>query len=229
MEYFFRHGDDLNTNIKMPMIWGFLLIYLIVIYKLRYKRKILSVQLVSLSIIEIALFIWYFAGKELFIREGLPLYHCRIAALMMAISFFRENYKLSNYFAWLGIIGTLIAYSFPDPSKYLWPHITNLTYILGHILSIGSALMILTNERRELDLSYICKLTLAMNLVIYLLNKILSANYGYLNNLPDSLAINFASPVLFIAISLGLIFLIYCLSKIELNKIRGEIRNRILM
>lgn len=221
MEYFFRHSEDLKTNIKMPLVWGFLLIYLILIYKLRHKRKILSIQLGSLSIIEIALFLWYYSGRRLFIKEGLPLYHCRIAAFMMAISFFRKNYKLSNYFAWLGIIGTLIAYSFPDPSKYLWPHITNLTYILGHILSIGSALMILANERRELDLSFICKLTLTMNLVIYLLNKTLSANYGYLNKLPDSLAINFASPVLFIAISLGLIFLIYGLSKIKLKKIGG--------
>lgn len=219
MEYFFRHGEDLNTNIKMPLVWGILLVYLMMIYKLRYKRKILSIQLVCLSIVEIALFLWYYAGRKLFIREGLPLYHCRIAALMMAISFFSKNYKLSNYFAWLGIIGALIAYSFPDPSKYLWPHITNLTYILGHILSIGSALMILANERRELDLSFTCKLTLTMNLIIYLLNKTLSANYGYLNNLPDSLAINVASPVLYMGISLGLIILIYGLSKINFRKI----------
>lgn len=219
MEYFFRHGEDLNTNIKMPLVWGLLLVYLIMICRIRYKRKILSIQLVCLSIVEIALFLWYYAGRKLFIIEGLPLYHCRIAALMMDISFFSKNYKLSNYFAWLGIIGTLIAFSFPDPSKYLWPHITNLTYILGHILSMGSAFMIIINERKELDLRFICKLTLAMNLVIYILNKTLSANYGYLNKLPDSLAINVASPVLYIGISLGLIFLIYSLSKINFRKI----------
>lgn len=219
MEYFFRHSEDLKTNINMPLFWGFLLIYLILIYKLRHKRKILPIQLVSLSIIEIALFIWYYEDKLLFIREGLPLYHCRIAAFMMAISFFLKSYKLSNYFAWLGIIGTLIAYSFPDPSKYLWPHITNLTYILGHSLSIGSALMILTNEKRELDFRFICKLTLAMNFVIYLVNKIASANYGYLNHLPESFLINFPSPVLYLGISLGLIFLIYKLSRINLRKV----------
>lgn len=219
MEYFFRHSEDLRTNIKMPLVWGFLLIYLILIYKLRYKRKILAIQLVSLSLIELALFLWYYEGKILFIREGLPLYHCRIAAFMMAISYFRKDYKLSNYFAWLGIIGTLTAYSFPDPSKYLWPHITNLTYVLGHILSIGSALMILTNERRELDFKLICKTTLSMNLMIYLLNKTVSANYGYLNHLPDSFSISLPSPVLYLVISCGLIFLIYGLSKINFRKI----------
>lgn len=219
MEYFFRHSEDLRTNIKMPLVWGFLLIYLILIYKLRYKRKILAIQLVSLSLIELALFLWYYEGKVLFIREGLPLYHCRIAAFMMAISHFRKDYKLSNYFAWLGIIGTLTAYSFPDPSKYLWPHITNLTYVLGHILSIGSALMILTNERRELDFKLICKITLSMNLMIYLLNKTVSANYGYLNHLPDSFSISLPSPVLYLVISCGLIFLIYGLSKINFRKI----------
>ena len=203
----------------MPLVWGFLLIYLILIYKLRYKRKILAIQLVSLSLIELALFHWYYEGKVLFIREGLPLYHCRIAAFMMAISYFRKDYKLSNYFAWLGIIGTLTAYSFPDPSKYLWPHITNLTYVLGHILSIGSALMILTNERRELDFKLICKITLSMNLMIYLLNKTVSANYGYLNHLPDSFSISLPSPVLYLVISCGLIFLIYGLSKINFRKI----------
>lgn len=219
MEYFFRHSEDLRTNIKMPLVWGFLLIYLILIYKLRYKRKILAIQLVSLSLIELALFLRYYEGKVLFIREGLPLYHCRIAAFMMAISYFRKDYKLSNYFAWLGIIGTLTAYSFPDPSKYLWPHITNLTYVLGHILSIGSALMILTNERRELDFKLICKITLSMNLMIYLLNKTISANYGYLNHLPDSFSISLPSPVLYLVISCGLIFLIYGLSKINFRKI----------
>ncbi len=219
MEYFFRHSEDLRTNIKMPLVWGFLLIYLILIYKLRYKRKILAIQLVSLSLIELALFLRYYEGKVLFIREGLPLYHCRIAAFMMAISYFRKDYKLSNYFAWLGIIGTLTAYSFPDPSKYLWPHITNLTYVLGHILSIGSALMILTNERRELDFKLICKITLGMNLMIYLLNKTVSANYGYLNHLPDSFSISLPSPVLYLVISCGLIFLIYGLSKINFRKI----------
>ena len=219
MEYFFRHSEDLRTNIKMPLVWGFLLIYLILIYKLRYKRKNLAIQLVSLSLIELALFLWYYEGKVLFIREGLPLYHCRIAAFMMAISHFRKDYKLSNYFAWLGIIGTLTAYSFPDPSKYLWPHITNLTYVLGHILSIGSALMILTNERRELDFKLICKITLSMNLMIYLLNKTVSANYGYLNHLPDSFSISLPSPVLYLVISCGLIFLIYGLSKINFRKI----------
>lgn len=219
MEYFFRHSEDLRTNIKMPLVWGFLLIYLILIYKLRYKRKILAIQLVSLSLIELALFLRYYEGKVLFIREGLPLYHCRIAAFMMAISYFCKDYKLSNYFAWLGIIGTLTAYSFPDPSKYLWPHITNLTYVLGHILSIGSALMILTNERRELDFKLICKITLSMNLMIYLLNKTVSANYGYLNHLPDSFSISLPSPVLYLVISCGLIFLIYGLSKINFRKI----------
>lgn len=219
MEYFFRHSEDIRTNIKMPLVWGFLLIYLILIYKLRYKRKILAIQLVSLSLIELALFLRYYEGKVLFIREGLPLYHCRIAAFMMAISYFRKDYKLSNYFAWLGIIGTLTAYSFPDPSKYLWPHITNLTYVLGHILSIGSALMILTNERRELDFKLICKITLSMNLMIYLLNKTVSANYGYLNHLPDSFSISLPSPVLYLVISCGLIFLIYGLSKINFRKI----------
>lgn len=219
MEYFFRHSEDLRTNIKMPLLWGILLIYLIIIYKLRYKRKILPIQLVSLSIIEIALLLWYYEGKLLFIREGLPLYHCRIAAFMMTISYFRKDYKLSNYFAWLGIIGALIAFSFPDPSKYLWPHITNLTYVLGHSLSMGSALMILTNERRDLDLKFICKITLIMNFVIYLVNKIASANYGFLDHLPDSFPMNFPSPVLYFGISFGMIVLIYELSKINLKKL----------
>ncbi len=219
MEYFFRHSEDLKTNIKMPLVWGILLIYLILIYKLRHRRKILPIQLVSLSIIEIALLLWYYEDKLLFIREGLPLYHCRIAAFMMAISYFRKDYKLSNYFAWLGIIGTLIAFSFPDPSKYLWPHITNLTYVLGHSLSLGSALMILTNEKRDLDLKFISKITLSMNLVIYLLNKIVSANYGYLDRLPDSFPLSLPSPILYLTISGGLIFLLYFLSKINFRKI----------
>ena len=79
--------------------------------------------------------------------------------------------------------------------------------------------MILTNERRELDFKLICKITLSMNLMIYLLNKTVSANYGYLNHLPDSFSISLPSPVLYLVISCGLIFLIYGLSKINFRKI----------
>ena len=88
MEYFFRHTPDPKTNISMGMVWLFLIIYLLFVYKFRYNKKLLKVQFVFIILVELSLIYWYYKGKVIFLKEGLPLYHCRVAAFMMPIAYF---------------------------------------------------------------------------------------------------------------------------------------------
>ena len=212
MEHFFRHTPDPKANISMAKVWLILIIYLLVIYRFREKKKLLELQLIFIAIVEVSLIIWYYKGKDIFFVEGLPLYHCRIAGFMMPIAYFTKRYKLLNYFSYLGIIGPLVAYTVPDPSKYMWPHITNVTYICAHTMLIASGLMVVSSLRRDLDLKYISKVTLLMNLIIYIANKIFAANYGYLATLPESMSINVPSILLLFAMSFLIIIAIYFLN-----------------
>ena len=214
MEYFFRHTPDPKTNISMIMVWVFLIIYLLFIYKFRYNKKLLEFQFIFIILVELCLIYWYYRGKVIFLKEGLPLYHCRIAAFMMPIAYFLKKYKLANYFAFIAIIGPLVAYSIPDPSKYMWPHITNITYVCAHTMLIASGLMLILNNRVNLDFKYIIKVTLVVNLVIFFANYLFDANYGYIRKLPESLGIKIPSIVLLLAISMLLVLGIYILNSI---------------
>lgn len=214
MEYFFRHNPDPHSNINMFGVWILLLVYLFVIYWFRSKKKLLKTQLFLVVLVEFALIFWYSMDKSLFLLEGLPLYHCRIAAFMLPISYFTKKYKLASYFAYLGVIGPLVAYSIPDPSKYMWPHITNLTYVCAHSMLIGSSLMFLLSEREELSVNTIIKITMIMNVIVSILNTIIGSNYGYLSRLPDNLGLHIISPVLFISISALMIITINSLQNL---------------
>lgn len=224
MEYFFRHTPDPKTNISMGMVWIFLIIYLLFSYKFRYSKKLLEFQFVFIILVELSLIYWYYTGKVIFLKEGLPLYHCRVAAFMMPIAYFTKKYKLASYFSYMAIIGPLVAYSIPDPSKFMWPHITNVTYVCAHTMLIASGLMFIINNREDLDLKYIIKVTLGINLIIYLANYIFDANYGYLRNLPESLGINIHSIVLLLAISLLLVLGIYALNIVARKILRNKLK-----
>lgn len=214
MEYFFRHNPDPQTNINMIGVWIFLFIYLLIIYMFRSNKNILKTQLILVVLVEIALILWYFQDKDLFLIEGLPLYHCRIAAFMLPIFYFTKQYKLASYFAYLGVIGPLVAYSIPDPSKFMWPHITNLTYVCAHSMLLGSSLMFLFTERKLLSVNTIIKVTFIMNAIITSINILCGANYGYLSELPENLGVNVISPVLFVVISLLIVITVNALQNL---------------
>lgn len=134
MTQFFRYTEDAYTDINITLLRIMLLIVILLAYKIKNKQKLLKPALVLGFAGQILLFTWYVGNHNIFIKEGLPLFHCRISAIMMLVACIFHNDKLLRYFAWLGLIGAIISFAFPDPSKYLWPHVTNLTYTMNHLL-----------------------------------------------------------------------------------------------
>lgn len=201
MTYFFRYEPDGVHNMPIFIIRIVFIAALLFAYTLKHNKKLLQISLVLGLFLQVVLFIWYSGNPVLFMKEGLPLYHCRLSAIMLAVSYFLKKEKWMRYFAWLGLLGAIIAFSFPDPSPFLWPHITNITYIGSHMLLGISAVIILCQEETELNIKDIFLYTVLMNLVISFVNHFMGSNYGYLKALPKMFPFDFMPIQLFFILS----------------------------
>lgn len=201
MTYFFRYEPDGVHNMSIFIIRIVFIAVLLFAFTQKHNKKLLQISLLLGLFLQAALFIWYSGNPLLFMKEGLPLYHCRLSAIMLAVSYFLKKEKWVRYFAWLGLVGAIIAFSFPDPSPFLWPHITNITYIGSHILLGLTAVIILCQEKTELNMKDIFLYTVAMNLVISFVNHFMGSNYGYLKALPKMFPFDFMPIQLFFILS----------------------------
>lgn len=213
MEYFFRHRPDQGFDFNMGLVRLGLIFFLIFIYKVRNKKQTLPILLSLSAIMQLVLFFWYTKDPDLFIKEGLPLYHCRIAGLMIPIAYLIKKENIESYFANLAIIGTLVAFAIPDPSKFAWPHITNITYVANHYLLIGSGLLIGIKNKKDLDIKNILIISLGMNILISMVNLKLNTNYGYLSQVPIPGLENLAKPLIFFAMTILISLVIYAIEK----------------
>lgn len=201
MTYFFRYEPDGVHNMSIFIIRIVFIAVLLFAYAQKQNKKLLQISLLLGLFLQAALFIWYSGNPLLFMKEGLPLYHCRLSAIMLAVSYFLKKEKWMRYFAWLGLLGAIIAFSFPDPSPFLWPHITNITYIGSHILLGLTAVIIICQEKTELNMKDIFLYTVTMNLVISFVNHFMGSNYGYLKALPKMFPYDFMPIQLFFILS----------------------------
>ena len=202
MTEFFRYNEDAYTNINITLLRLSLVLVIFLAYKLKHKTNLLKPALFVGLFGQILLFAWYAGNNTLFIKEGLPLFHCRISAIMMLIAYILHNDKLMRYFAWLGLIGAIISFAFPDPSKYLWPHITNLTYIINHLLLGYCGATILFTQQTTLKLKHSLIITTIMNALIMTVNLIMHTNYGYLVQFPQTVPVRFTPKVTFLIMTL---------------------------
>ena len=178
MSYFFRYEPDGAHNMPILMISLLFVAILLFAYIQKNNKKLLWISLLLGLALQLTLFLWYSGNSTIFTKEGLPLYHCRLSAIMLAVSYLLKKEKLMRYFSWLGLLGAMIAFSFPDPSPFLWPHITNITYIFSHMLLGLSSVIVLTKEETVLSNKDIFLYTIVMNLVISFVNHFLGSNYG---------------------------------------------------
>ena len=216
MTYFFRYEPDGVHNMSIFIIRIVFIAVLLFAYTQKQNKKLLQISLLLGLFLQAVLFIWYSGNPLLFMKEGLPLYHCRLSAIMLAVSYFLKKEKWMRYFAWLGLLGAIIAFSFPDPSPFLWPHITNITYIGSHMLLGMSAVIILCQEEIELNIKDIFLYTVTMNLVISFVNHFMGSNYGYLKALPKMFPFDFMPIQLFFILSVLISVIIIVTEKIYL-------------
>ena len=214
MTYFFRYEPDGVHNMSIFIIRIVFIAVLLFAHTQKHNKKLLKISLTLGLFLQVVLFFWYSGNPALFMKEGLPMYHCRLSAIMLAVSYFLKKEKWMRYFAWLGLLGAIIAFSFPDPSPFLWPHITNITYIGSHMLLGMSAVIILCQEETELKIKDIFLYTVTMNLVISFVNHFMGSNYGYLKALPKMFPYDFMPIQLFFILSVLISVIIIVTEKI---------------
>ena len=112
MTYFFRYEPDGVHNMSIFIIRIVFIAVLLFAHTQKHNKKLLKISLILGLFLQVVLFFWYSGNPVLFMKEGLPMYHCRLSAIMLAVSYFLKKEKWMRYFAWLGLLGAIIAFSF---------------------------------------------------------------------------------------------------------------------
>lgn len=147
--------------------------------KVAYQRFIQILQSVQL----IVLYSWYW-GNLMPLSESLPFYHCRIAMFVMLLISGTSKYK--QYFALLGTFGATAALAYPLFDPYPFPHVTILSFIIGHAALLGNALLYLFKnyEASLLNLKNVTVITFSLNALIGVVNLVVGGDYGFLTKPP---------------------------------------------
>ena len=147
--------------------------------KVAYQRFIQILQSLQL----IVLYSWYW-GNQMPLSESLPFYHCRIAMFVMLLIPGTSKYK--QYFALLGTFGATAALAYPLFDSYPFPHVTILSFIIGHVALLGNALLYLFKnyEASLLNLKNVTVITFSLNALIGVVNLVVGGDYGFLTKPP---------------------------------------------
>ena len=131
----------------------------------------------------ICLYLWYFAYHIPW-SNSLPFYHCRLA--MLAILFAPRGTYIKQYFALLGVLGSIAALVYPAFDPFPFPHITVLNLIFSHWALFANSLIYLQDfyQSEKQDSLRIVKITFGMNAVIFLVNLLTRGDYGFLRRPP---------------------------------------------
>lgn len=146
------------------------------VYRLAFK----TLQAFQLVVI----YSWYALAVGFPLDESLPLYHCRIA--MFVVLLWPKPSKMKDYFAFLGLGGTLAAFVYPVFDPYPFWHVTIFSLIFGHLaLWVNSWAYLMSHDRRQtLNLKTTALYTLALNAFLLVVNQLTGGNYGFLAQVP---------------------------------------------
>lgn len=157
----------------------------------------------------ISLYIWYiWQGFPL--DDSLPLYHCRMA--MLALLLLKDS-KVKTYFALMGLVGGCCAIIYPVFDPYNFPHISSISFIIGHYALLVNSLnyLLRTYKTHPISKNMIVTLTLLLNLGLVVVNHFVSGNYGLLRHTP--FITDAWLPIKYLAVSVTLIILMIIMKK----------------
>lgn len=145
-----------------------------------YGWAIKTLQIVQL----VAIYSWYALAVGFPLEESLPLYHCRMA--MFVVLLCPKQSALKDYFALLGIGGTMAAFVHPVFDPYPFWHVTIFSLILGHLaLWANSWAYLMRHDRRQtLSVQTTVVYTLVLNAFLVVVNQLNGGNYGFLAQPP---------------------------------------------
>lgn len=126
---------------------------------------------------------WYM-WAHMPLSDSLPFYHCRLA--MLVILFAPKRTVVKQYFALLGVFGSIAALLYPVFDPFPFPHITALNLIFSHWALFANCLLYLQREYHPMRVTSwsICGITFGLNALIFLINSLTNGDYGFLRHPP---------------------------------------------
>ena len=126
---------------------------------------------------------WYIAAR-LPLSEALPFYHSRMAMWMILFAPNKTFFK--QYFALVGVFGSIMALVYPVFYPFPFPHVSSVNNVFGHWALLANCLVYLIRYYKveKGDTWKICQMTFGVNAIIFLANLLTGGNYGFLSNPP---------------------------------------------
>ena len=126
---------------------------------------------------------WYISAR-LPLSEALPFYHSRMA--MWMILFAPDKTFFKQYFALVGVFGSIMALVYPVFYPFPFPHVSSVNNVFGHWALLANCLIYLIRYYKveKGDAWKICQMTFGVNAIIFLANLLTGGNYGFMSNPP---------------------------------------------
>lgn len=136
---------------------------------------------------QITLYSWYIIGGFNTIKEGLPLYHCRVAIICIGLGLVLNRNILMKIGSYIGIFGAIGALLFPSLDPFAFPHITQFSFFIGHLFLLWGSVYLLMVKKIGMskdDLKHSLIYINIYHVLMFILNNSLHSNYGYMNAPP---------------------------------------------
>ncbi len=195
------------------------------------SKKIKNGLFYILLIEQIFFYGWYLFSGVFSFAESLPLYSCRVAMICVLIGFPFNSRKAKAICIYWGIFGGVLAMVYPVLDPYYFPHFTNFTYFVGHLVLLWSAFVFLFVDRYHFtkkDYHYVLAFINIFLTIAFIVDLLSGGNYSYLVEAPFLTEIFGKLPLLvytamvFAAYNL-LVFIIYRFGKKLNERIRSKI------
>lgn len=244
IRYFFRGVEDGIPPLLPFHIEHFIAIIIgigLVIWTISYKNKTEKQQDrfikgigISMIVMQVVMNMWFILSGSFSLESSLPVYACRIVTYLFIYDIFFGPSKVRKVSIYWGLMGGILAMSFPDPYLYKFPHFTTFQFFIYHYLLLIASLFFIVVKDIKItrdDLIYALKFTFIYNLGVVAVNLLLkptvgNVNYGFLMAPPFFLrdVIPFRGPLYTIMVIVlyllvvGLMHLIYLFIKKLNNK-----------
>lgn len=130
---------------------------------------------------------FYFCKTDLGLKEGLPLFTCRIALYTTFFGIILRSKKLKGITVYYGIIGGILALVYPDMYHYAFPHALYVDFFVEHIAILWAACLFVFVEDFEFSKGqfyFALAFTNVFLVVSLIADQVVDANYAYLLRAP---------------------------------------------
>lgn len=179
--YVFKAFSPFHIITLITLFLGILLL----IYLYKNKRNLLKpisrVLFVILVIEQISLYSWYFLKLGFDPVQALPLYSCRIAMLAIIFGKLFKSDSLMLFGGYFGFPGGIVALGYPYLDAYSFPHLTNFTFFVGHlILTWLCTIILLSKSEKKGQIKGMLIWVHIFLIITYFVDAYYGANYAYL-------------------------------------------------